>query len=85
MPSPRPYGRGPYGTGPYSRYGGTLYEVGGATEVVFGARALGVNRVVLPAALSQIAWDVWTEHLMPTWAEPDPCSTGTWAPRRLVG
>jgi len=37
MATPRPYGRGPYGASVYATY--PTYEIGGISQVAFGAEA----------------------------------------------
>jgi hypothetical protein len=80
MAIPRPYGRGLYGTGPYSRYGGNVWEVGGATSIAFNVTSQGVQLVIQPWAVTAILWDVWSEHLAPNWMLPAPCEPGVWTP-----
>jgi hypothetical protein len=38
MAAPRPYGRGPYGASVYATY--RTYEIGGLSQVAFGAAAI---------------------------------------------
>ena len=42
MATPRPYGRGPYGTSVYATY--RTYEIGGISQVAFGAEAATLIR-----------------------------------------
>lgn len=80
MALPRPFGVGAYGVGPYSRYVDVYVDVGGASLLLFGARAIGSQRILHAEGLSQIVFDAWTEHLDRTWMLPPPGEGGTWTP-----
>lgn len=53
-------------------------DAAGATQIAWSARALGATRVIRPQALSQILFDAWAEHLVPSWQLPAPCEPGEW-------
>ena len=89
MAMPRPYGLGPYGAGPYSRYRAIVYEVGGATSILFDATARP-SRLLHAEAISEIrfsatcdarvSWSLLEPCDTGAWNAADPCSTGTWTP-----
>jgi hypothetical protein len=72
MATPRPYGRGPYGASVYATY--RTYEIGGLSQVAFGAEAATLIRT----------WQQPTQMCSAgAWQQTPDCNSGTWTPADL--